>query len=502
MSVELATGSIRGLGLFKVNFDYPISAFAGTNGSGKSTILALAACAFHNSKDGYKSPLRKQPYYTFGDFFVQSDDETPIQGVKIKYGIRHNKWRSTLKEGLRYQARTKRKAGRWNDYHTRVRRDVIYFGVQRVVPHFERSVSKSYRSRFKPGDLSEANRTRIAKIAGRIIGKTYDDFDSFHHGKYSLPKVNSSGISYSGFNMGAGESAIFEILTSLFQAGSGTLIIIDEIELGLHEKAQLMLIEQLKDLCKELKCQIICSTHSHAILNSLPPEARFFIEGNGPSTVLTKGISADFACGKMGKADAQELDIFVEDENAATMVRQILPLATRKRCKIKPIGSHGAVLRQLASRSMEGVQNCMCVLDGDQSGDVAGAVKKVLEWTEASTPDQKKELADWTKERVFFLPGDTWPEKWLLDEAIKFLDYDIIGDASYTAAAWGVENDNRVLELLKDARQAEKHDEFFELSNAVEIDADRVREDVCRLVSKAVPEHFAPLVAAIDGKLP
>lgn len=501
-SIELVTGSVRGIGIFSAVFDYPISAFAGSNGSGKSTMLALAACAFHNSKAGYKAPLQKQTYYTFGDFFVQSDDETPIQGVKIRYGIRHNNWRAKSPEGLNFQERKKRKGGRWNDYHTRVPRNVIYFGVQRVVPHFERSVSKSYRSQFKPGNLSEETRQKIAKIAGRIIGKTYDDFDSFHHSKYSLPKVHSSGISYSGFNMGAGESAVFEILTALFQAGAGTLVIVDEIELGLHEKAQLMLIEQLKELCNELKCQIICSTHSHAILNSLPPEARFFIEGNGKSTILTKGISANFACGKMGKADAHELDIFVEDENAATIIRQILPLAARKRCKIKPIGSHGAVMRQLASRSLEGVGNCICILDGDQSGDVAGAIKKVVDWTEASTQEQKDEAGAWTKDRLYFLPGDTWPEKWLLDKAIEFLEFDLNGDPSHTAATWGVADDNLVLKFLKDARQADKHDEFFELSKIVELDVERVREDVCRLVSKAAPNHFEALVATIEAKLP
>lgn len=78
--------------------------------------------------------------------------------------------------------------------------------------------------------------------------------------------------------MGAGESAVFEILTTLFAIGKGALLIIDEIELGLHEKAQYRFIEELKKICLELKCQVICSTHSYAILYSLPPEARVFIE--------------------------------------------------------------------------------------------------------------------------------------------------------------------------------------------------------------------------------
>lgn len=501
-SIELTLGNIRGLGPFKAEFDYPISAFAGSNGSGKSTLLALSACAFHNGKKGFVPPLRNQPYYTFKDFFVQSEDETPIQGVKIRYGIRHNKWSGKQSSGLKFQARTKRKGGRWNDYHTRVNRNVIYFGVQRVVPHFERSVSKSYRSRFKPGNLSEEVRKRIAKISGRIIGKSYDDFDSYHHGKYSLPKVSAAGISYSGFNMGAGESAIFEILTALFLSGPGTLVVIDEIELGLHEKAQRRLIEQLKKLCKELKCQIICSTHSYAILSSLPPQARFFIEGDGSTTILTKGISADFACGKMGKPDAQELDVFVEDENAATIVAQMLPLPTRRRCKITAIGSHSAVLRQLASRSMEGVDNCVCILDGDQSGDLTGAIKKVVDGTEASTADQKEKVKSWADERILFLPGSTWPEKWLLEEAIDFLEDDLLGDPSKTAMSWGLEADDQVLELLKEAALADKHNEFFELSELVQLGIERVREDVCRLVLNSKPNHFEALIASVEARLP
>jgi predicted ATPase len=501
-SMGLSKGSIRGIKNCKLDFEYPISAIAGTNGSGKSTLLAMAACAFHNHPKGYTPSLRAQTYYTFKDFFIQSDDEMPVQGVEIRYGIRHNAWRGKKKERLGFQVRTKRKGGRWNDYNTRVKRNVIYFGVQRVVPHFERSVHKSYRSRFKPGTLPKETKLKIAKIAGRIIGKSYADFDSYEHGKYSLPRVTSAGISYSGFNMGAGESAVFEILTALFQSGSGTLIIVDEIELGLHEKAQIRLLEQLKKLCWELKCQVICSTHSHAVLSSLPPEGRFFIENIGSSTLVTKGISADFACGKMGKPNAEELDIFVEDGNAATIVEQALPFSVRKRCKVHAIGSHSAVLRQITSRYLEGVDNSICILDGDQSGAFDKATKKVVDGSEASTAEEKSKVSDWAKDRILYLPGDTWPENWLLETAIKALENDLLGDPSGTAKAWGLAGDAELLVLLQEANLADKHNEFFELSELVKLDVDRVREDVCRLVLAMAPEEFTDLIASIEMKLP
>ena len=87
LTIKLDDGHIRGLYNFELEFKYPISVIAGKNGSGKSTILALAACAFHNSKDGFEFPGRKNTYYTFSNFFIQSKDEIPPEGISIKYKI-------------------------------------------------------------------------------------------------------------------------------------------------------------------------------------------------------------------------------------------------------------------------------------------------------------------------------------------------------------------------------------------------------------------------------
>ena len=249
LQIRLAQGTLRGLHPFSLKLEYPISAIAGENGAGKSTLLAIAACAYHNRPDGYLPTGRKNPYYTFSDFFIQSRGETPPQGIHLYYQILHNKWRGG-KIGAYWQSRKKRVAGKWNNYDTRVSRNVIYFGVQRVVPHYERSTHKSYRGRFLNESLDEEHRERICKIAGRIIGKTYDAFEKHTHSKYSLPIATSGDVRYSGFNMGAGESAVFEILMALFEAGKGSLLIIDELELGLHERAQTRFVQDLKELCK------------------------------------------------------------------------------------------------------------------------------------------------------------------------------------------------------------------------------------------------------------
>jgi predicted ATPase len=76
-TIQLGAGEIRGLNDFEISFRYPISVIAGANGSGKSTILALAACAYDNYTDGFRLPGRRLPYYTMSDFFVQSVEGSP-----------------------------------------------------------------------------------------------------------------------------------------------------------------------------------------------------------------------------------------------------------------------------------------------------------------------------------------------------------------------------------------------------------------------------------------
>lgn len=347
VGVQLVEGNMRGLSPFSMDFSYPITAIAGANGSGKSTILALVACSFHNKKKGYRLPDRRQSYYTFSDFFIQSAGELGPEGVSIAYSIRHNHWRK-LGEGMAKQVRRKPKGGKWNNHNSRVLRNVIYFGMQRVVPYYERTNHKSNRSRFKAGSMLPEMSKRIATLAGKILGKTYATFEGHEHSKYWLPTAQVGELKYSGFNMGAGESAVFEILLTIFLAGEGCLLVIDEIELGLHEHAQKRFIDVLKELCMELKCQIICITHSYQIFKTLSPEGRVFIQSISGKTHVNPGVSAEYACGKMGRDTPPELDIFVEDEVARTIVEASLDRDLRARCQILEIGSHSSIKRLMA----------------------------------------------------------------------------------------------------------------------------------------------------------
>ena len=492
-TINLMQGHLRGLHPFEVELFYPISAFAGENGSGKSTLLAIAACAFHNRSNGYKLMGRNKNYYTFSDFFIQTGGELPPEGIFISYQILNDSWRNSG-PGAGWQNRIKRTGGKWTDYDRRVKRNVIHFGTERVVTPNERSAYRSYRQRFAPTKLEEQTCNQIRQIAGRIFSKRYDSFSLHQHSKYRLAMVGSGRVVYSGFNMGAGECAVFNMLIALFEAGPGTLLVVDEIELGLHEKAQKNLIVELKQLCRKLYCQIICSTHSPVILENLPPNARFFIETRERQTDVIVGISPQYACGKLAGENSRELTVFMEDEVSEAILMDIMPLDIRERVNLLPIGSSDAVLRQLAARYREQQENCIAFLDGDKRNEHSTSVAKVKGYLETRYRCSEDEMNNWINKRLLYLPGDDWPEKWLIERTIAQSDHSSLHEL------WQI-GSSRLHALFDEAIGAGKHNEFFSLAGNLHLSKERVMSDIMRFLIQNITSEFSFITEAIGDAL-
>ncbi len=495
VTISVIEGHLRGLSDFQIDFKYPISAIAGKNCSGKSTILALAACAFHNSKEGFVPPKRNLPYYTFSDFFVQTSEEVPPEGIIVRYQILNDNWAKSKSlpdgRGAGWQYRRKGTGGKWNKYARRVRRNVVYFGVNRVVPHSEISVSRSYRKHFAKREIHGWEKD-VKRIVGRILNRRYEDFWYKEHTRHRLPLVATRSLTYSGFNMGAGENALFDIFSTIFACPRGVLLIIDEIELGLHEEAQSRLIEELKELCKARHVQIICTTHSHNILRRLPPEGRFFIEKIGNSTIVSPGISPEYAAGKLAGENTNELDIYVEDLMAKYMVESVMDNDTRTRANIIPIGSSSAVLRQLSARYRnlkEG--DCIAILDGDKAASLDQLVDEFLRLLE-SVKD-KRGAAEWIRERLCFLPGDTWPENWILSQCTK-IDTSRIEDRL-------ILNNAELGEYIEEAIQAGKHREFPTIANRTNLEEEYLKQIFSGCVASCTQRQFVEILSGIERSL-
>jgi predicted ATPase len=495
LGIQLAEGKLRGLNTFNVNFQYPISVFAGKNCSGKSSLLAVSSCAFHNSDAGYKLAGRNQPYYTFSDFFIQSKEEIPPQGISIRYKILHDNWRVTkyLPEGkgIAFQTRRKKTGGKWNDYSKRVERNVVFLGIERVVPFSEKKVYKNYRSYFKKSQkLGWEN--KVQNTVGKILGKKYDDLWFIYHGKYRIPMVKVDNHIYSGFNMGAGENALIEFFSIIYGCPKGVLIVIDEMELGLHEEAQIKFINELKTICYDQKAQVIGTTHSQTILKHLPPVARFYIESVGENTIITDSITSLYAAGKLAGENSNELDIFVEDSIAKKILELAISTEIRNRVNIISIGSASAISRQMAARYKNLKKGeCIAIMDGDKKGQFNEHKSIFLNALESKTSNE--EIDNWLNQRVEYIPGDTWPESWVLNE-IKS------SECSLVCLMINVKKDE-LLFFIQEALLAGKHHEFFTLSKKVNLDQDLIVSACAKEVISMNRESFRILEKFILNKL-
>lgn len=473
--MRIHLGAFRGLRGIEVHFKYPITVISGKNGTGKSTLLACAACAYHNSEiSGFTPYLRQQPYYTPRDFFVQSTDEPSPTGYSIGYQFLLNYWRKTKALpsgiGLNWHYRNKSfSTEKWGRYSSRVERNVVYLGIERIVPHIETSVSKSYRRKFKTF-WNAGYEEGVRKTVGRIIGRTYEDFYYRWHSKYRLPFVKSGGQAYSGFNMGAGEKALFEIFSTIYSCRDNLLLVIDEIELGLHEEAQIRLIEELKKICGERHIQIICTSHSPRVLNNLPPEARLHLEKEAGVVRVIPEISADYAAGLMSGVKHAELAIICEDGRAKNILTFALPNEIRQRVEIIPIGSAAAVMRYMAFRKKDkSLREACCFLDGDQTSSKQTNINSFFNALEQVT--DKEEARRWIEKRLNFLPGTTNPEKWVISKRSNSAFKKLAGEFRVTI--------NELNQYLGATSLADNHDEFYEL-------AKRLNQDVSVIETRFV----------------
>ena len=260
VNLEVSNGKIRGITPVNLSFQYPITAIVGENGSGKSTILALVTCAFHNfgsfcphnrTRIGTK---QTRNYYTYGDFFTFSPQEEGIKSIEIKA-------RYLSGDGAKEDKRRKKPSGKWNDYNTRPSRAVTFLGINRILPPSESGPHRHYCKNFNRFQLSDQDINQLKLSMGKILAWSYDDIELLEYNSYRLFEAKRNNIVYTGFNMGAGENAVLSLLLEIVSAGRGALIVIDEIELGTDSDEAASLYKVLLEHLSHKHCRIVLTTH-------------------------------------------------------------------------------------------------------------------------------------------------------------------------------------------------------------------------------------------------
>lgn len=345
---------LRGWSGHRVEFKSPIVAICGENGSGKSTVLQAAALSYFQHGD--------QTDWFPSDFFPLTAWDK-IEAAKIRYSVRQGT--ETIGGEIR------KLPDRWVGTNDRPERTVKYIDMARLQPLTARTgyfrIAKPQVNELSSKPFNDEAVLRISEIMGRKYdaGKmALTDADS----KRAVSVLSHDGKSFSGFHQGAGELTVSELLQVV--PAKNSLILIDEIETSLHPRAQRRLMRDLANLCREYETQIVLTTHSPYVLEELPPEARCYILTTGGNRTIISGVSPEFAMTKMDDEAYPECDLYVEDERAKILLREILmahaPDAV-SRVQIIPFGASnvGQSLGQMVKQNRF-VHPTLVFLDGDQ----------------------------------------------------------------------------------------------------------------------------------------
>lgn len=289
-----------------INFDFPVTAIIGTNGGGKSTILGAMALAYKSIKPG--------------DFFPKSNiGDTSMSNWRIDYDIIDRKVNKSgpLTRSARFVS------AKWRRDNL-AERAVVVIPIQRTVPANEQTKFKKFVGLIQNKAIrKKAIDSTIAGYVSRILGK-----DASQYQRVTLKQDPTKSIlvgmrhenDYSQFHFGAGEASIIEMVSKIEETEDYSLILVEEIENGLHPLATQKMVEYLFDVADRKKAQIVFTTHSEYALNVLPPKAIWAcIDGTAYQGKLTiESLRA--LTGNVSKDGA----IFVEDDFAKDLVEEML----------------------------------------------------------------------------------------------------------------------------------------------------------------------------------
>ena len=106
----------------------------------------------------------------------------------------------------------------------------------------------------------------ILQKASQILNKRYIRYNIHTASGKDFIGVEVEGLRYSALSMSAGEQKVFHILDKIFNAPKYSLILIDELDLLLHDKAMTSLVRVIHERALDQNLQIIFTTHRESII--------------------------------------------------------------------------------------------------------------------------------------------------------------------------------------------------------------------------------------------
>lgn len=493
---EVRLDKIRGIEGLTVPFDYPVCVIAGGNATGKSTVLFAAACAYRVTSAGLRDFVPSSLFPVHRSKTGGRQDEQSDITLEYEYSTPEGRMSMRWKRGKSWnRSFFGRKGGRQPER-------LVYLRTLSNLAN-PSEVRGILRMSYTKTSLQEMplNAAQI-EFAWQIImpPSQYKEVvklsDTSYKDKDLLFAVQSNGTEYSELNMSAGERAVLRLSQSIAQM-KDALILIDEVEAGLHPLVQQLLMQHLQQLALRNDLQIIVTSHSSTVIDSVPQEARIFLErsqedGKVRRSPPYKDIIQNALYGHSGDM----LNVLCEDEAAENILHgvfdKILPSAkvTPQSVRVgRDTGAQEFPSHVAAFKKFGLLDNFVFVLDGDQrERDVKG---KLI----AQAGGRPLSIA--------YLPGSCSPEEWIW-ECLKREGH------SY-ADKLGIDVDNLVATITKlDALYAQASDSRAEIaksrlmnlaSELLNIDVADICRKIARLEAEDNNSAIQPLVAELTDML-
>lgn len=258
----------------KIELGTVLTAIAGQNGTGKSTVLGWIAQA-SDFKPKIKSLLETPFSSKYSEIFrfCPEQDFSKNYQISLNYinneGIEERKEMSTrlIESENRYRVD-------FDGRGTAIDYPVLYLGLKRLIPlATERSIT------LREETLSKSDKTQFAKLAKEVLFLTREVVDAEFIKSTNKQLFAIKTTDYGHLGNSAGQDNLGQIISSILSFGklknelrdgyTGGLLLIDEIDATLYAGSQVKLVDKLFGLAKSLNVQVIFTTHSIEILEHL-----------------------------------------------------------------------------------------------------------------------------------------------------------------------------------------------------------------------------------------
>lgn len=401
-----------------MEFGKRITAIAGQNGSGKSSILGLVGHIFTYSKEDapIKTLANKNFETVYSEIFKFSYpefDKPKTHNYEIELSNRdkipvtsYDRIETGKVKTLRFRVGKSLKGG------GKIQYPVIYLGLRRLFPLAQED-KISFNDKIildtDENEIYQRLHNEILLLDETIVPEYIETANKNSYGARTK-KYDSVGNSAGQDNIGQIITAILSFRRLKKLKGNeyaGGILLIDEIDSTLYPGAQTKLIEKLFRWSQDLNLQIIFTTHSLDILEFIFSKyqesndckiiylsnSSGFIR-NVQDEVSIKEIINDLRVLPPTNEKYNKIPVFCEDEEARLWVKNLLPLQTKSKLGFVSETFGAGELKQWASKKIPPLKRNIFVLDGDQFK----TIKKVNK-----------------KSKLVLLPGEESPEKLFYD---------------------------------------------------------------------------------------